>query len=301
MLAHGPKLPRVPVNDVLGRRTELGCPVTCYDLHSHSTASDGTLSPTAVLQRAAEHGVDVLALADHDDTAGLAEAVTAADALAVTLVPGVEVSVSWNGAVVHVLGLGIDPNDASLSQGLAGLRAGRDQRALAIAASLADAGIDGALEGARALASGAILSRTHFAHFLVARGYAKDVRAVFKRYLVRGRPGFVAGEWASLADTLEWIRGSGGQSVVAHPARYAMTGTRLNRLLQEFKNLGGVGMEVVCGSHSKDDTLNMAQRARRLGLLGSVGSDFHGPESPWVELGRLEPMPPGVTPIWNDW
>lgn len=275
--------------------------MTCYDLHSHSTASDGTLSPSALVQRAAEHGVDVLALTDHDNTAGLAEAQRAADESGIQLVPGVEVSVSWNGAVVHVVGLGVDPDDTVLNDGLAALRVQRDQRAIAMAESLAKAGIPGALEGVRSLASGAVLSRTHFAQFLVDGGYAEDVRAVFKRYLVRGRPGFVAGEWATLEHALGWIRGSGGQAVVAHPARYKMTGTRLNRLLQEFKDLGGVAMEVVCGSYSKDDTLNMGQRAQRLGLLASVGSDFHDPRSPWVELGRLAALPVGVTPVWKDW
>jgi len=275
--------------------------VTCYDLHSHSTASDGTLSPTALVQRAAEHGVDVLALSDHDNTAGIAEAQRAAEVAGIQLLPAVEASVSWSGAVVHIIGLGIDPDDETLNTGLAVLREQRDRRAIAMAASLAKAGIDGALDGARALAGGAVLSRTHFAHFLVAQGHAKDVRAVFKRFLVRGRPGFIAGEWADLEEAIGWIRGSGGQAVVAHPARYKMTGTRLNRLLQEFKDLGGVGMEVVCGNYSKDDILNMGQRAQRLGLLASVGSDFHGPESPWVELGRLAPLPVGVTPIWKDW
>ena len=275
--------------------------MTCYDLHSHSTASDGTLSPTALVQRAAEHGVDVLALSDHDNTAGIGEAQRAAAAVGIRLIPGVEASVSWNGAVVHILGLGIDPDDKALNAGLAALCEQRERRAVAMAASLAKAGIQGALDGARALAGGAVLSRTHFAHFLVAQGHAKDVRAVFKRFLVRGRPGFVAGEWATLGDAIGWILGSGGQAVVAHPARYKMTGTRLNRLLQEFKDLGGVGMEVVCGNYSKDEVLTMGQRAQRLGLLASVGSDFHGPESPWVELGRLAPLPVGVTPIWKDW
>lgn len=275
--------------------------MTCYDLHCHSTASDGTLAPTAVVGRAAEQRVDVLALTDHDDTAGLAEAAAAAAAVGIRLVPGVEVSVSWAGAVVHILGLGIDPADGKLNAGLRVLRDGRERRAVAIADGLARAGIEGALDGARQLATGAILSRTHFAHFLVKRGLAKDLRDVFKRYLVRGRPGYVAGEWASLADAIDWIRGAGGQAVVAHPARYDMTGTRLNRLLQEFKERGGVGMEVVCGNHSREDTLNMAKRARQFGLLGSAGSDFHGPESAWVELGRLQPMPAGVTPVWNNW
>ena len=273
----------------------------CYDLHSHSTASDGTLSPAALVARAAMQGVDVLALTDHDDTAGLAAASVAAEQAGIQLVPGVEVSVSWKGVVLHVVGLQVNPLDATLNEGLRGLRVQREQRAVAIAASLDKAGIAGALEGARALASGAIISRTHFAHFLVGRGLAKDVRAVFKRYLVRGKPGFVVGAWAPLEAAVSWINGAGGQAVLAHPARYRMTGTRLNRFLDEFKVCGGVGMEVVCGTHSVDETRVMGRRAINSGLLGSVGSDFHGPESPWVELGRLAPLPAGVAPIWQDW
>ena len=273
----------------------------CYDLHSHSTASDGTLLPAALVQRAAEHGVDVLALTDHDDIAGLADASKAASEVGIQLVPGVEVSVNWNGMVLHVVGLQVDPLNATLKDGLHGLRLQREQRAVAIAASLDKAGISGALEGAQALASGGIITRTHFAHFLVARGLAKDVRAVFKRYLVRGKPGFVAGVWAPLETAVGWINGAGGQAVLAHPARYRMTGTRLNRFLDEFKACGGAGIEVVCGTHSADETRVMGQRAIRMGLLASVGSDFHGPESPWVELGRLAPLPAGVTPIWKDW
>jgi len=273
----------------------------CYDLHSHSTASDGTLPPAGLVERAAAQGVDVLALTDHDDTAGVAAAAEAAKAAGIQLVPGVEVSVSWSGMVLHVVGLQVDPLNIVLAEGLQGLRRQRDERAVAIAASLAKAGIDGALEGAQSLAGGAIISRTHFAHFLVGRGLAKDVRAVFKRYLVRGKPGFVAGVWAPLETAVGWINGAGGQAVLAHPARYRMTGTRLNRFLDEFKACGGVGIEVVCGTHSADETLQMGRRAIKMGLLGSVGSDFHGPESPWVELGRLAPLPAGVTPIWRNW
>ena len=273
----------------------------CYDLHSHSTASDGTLSPATLVERAAAHGVDVLALTDHDDTAGLADASKAANEVGIQLVPGVEVSVSWNGMVLHVVGLQVNTLNTALKEGLQGLRLQREQRAVAIAASLDKAGIHGALEGAQALAAGGIITRTHFAHFLVGRGLAKDVRAVFKRYLVRGKPGFVAGVWAPLETAVGWITGAGGQAVLAHPARYRITGTRLNRFLDEFKACGGVGIEVVCGTHSVDETRVMGQRAIRMGLLGSVGSDFHGPESPWVELGRLAPLPAGVTPIWKDW
>lgn len=272
-----------------------------YDLHAHSTASDGTLAPAAVVARASAQGVEVLALTDHDTTSGLGEAATAAVQRGIQLVAGVEVSALWLGTTVHIVGLGIDPDHPPLRSGLAGLRAERDRRAEAMAASLAKAGIPDALEGAAAYAAGPILSRTHFARFLVEQGHAKDTRQVFKRFLVRGRPGFVAGQWASLDEAVGWITGSGGQAVVAHPARYQLTGARLDRLLTAFRDCGGAGMEVVSGSQNADENRVMAVRAQRLGLLASVGSDFHGPENPWVELGRCDPLPPGVEPIWRNW
>ncbi len=271
------------------------------DLHSHSTVSDGTLSPSAVVRRAVERGVEVLALTDHDATSGLDEAAATAATLGLRLVPGVEVSATWRGGTVHIVGVGIDPAHAPLRTGLAGLRRERDRRAIAIAASLAKAGIADALDGVSALVTGPIISRTHFARWLVDQGLAKDTRQVFKRYLVPGRPGFVAGDWASLEDTVAWITGSGGQAVVAHPARYKMTGAKLDRLLTAFKEAGGVAMEVVSGSHGPDENRVLARRAERLGLLASVGSDYHGPENRWVELGRCGPLPPGPTPIWRDW
>ena len=269
------------------------------DLHSHSTASDGTLSPSVLVERAVAQGVDVLALTDHDTTHGLAEAQGRAAELGIRLLPGIEISVTWNGSTIHLLGLGIDPEYVPLQRGLATLIEEREGRGEAIAASLDKAGISGALAGARAFATGPILSRTHFARFLVEGGYAKDSRQVFKRYLVRGRPGFVAGQWAALEDAVGWVRASGGQAVVAHPARYRMTGARLDRLLNDFKACGGVGLEVVSGSHSESEEQVMGRRAQRLGLLGSAGSDFHGPENPWTELGRLRPLPVGVEPLWH--
>jgi predicted metal-dependent phosphoesterase TrpH len=272
-----------------------------YDLHSHSTFSDGTLTPRELVQRAAAAGVRVLALTDHDTTGGIDEAQAAACATGIELVAGVEISVTWEGAVIHVLGLGVDPHCGELQQGLAGLREVRAGRAEEMGRRLEQNGIPGAFPGARALSSGHLVSRTHFARFLVGAGYVSDLRKVFQHYLGRGKPGYVASEWATLEQTLSWVTAAGGQAVIAHPARYLFTNAKLRRLLNEFVELGGVGLEVVSGSHNRDDCLRMARLTAEFDLLASAGSDYHGPENPWVELGRLMPMPETVSPIWRSW
>lgn len=269
------------------------------DLHTHSTASDGTLAPRALIARAAQHGVEVLALTDHDTLAGLDEAADAAQAQGLTLIPGVEISVTWGNRTVHIVGLDVDPSCRQLRDGLAGLLAYRAERAAEIARRLARAGWPGALEGAQALAAGELVGRTHFARFLVARGAAKDVRSVFKHYLVAGKPGHVAGEWTTLEAAVGWIRAAGGQAVIAHPARYGFTRAKMRRFIDAFVACGGRGIEVVSGSHSRDDYYTFARWARESGLLASAGSDYHGPESPWVELGRLPALPDGCRPIWT--
>jgi len=271
------------------------------DLHTHSTASDGTLSPTDLVARAASAGVRVLALTDHDTTAGLEEARREANAQGIVLVSGVEISVTWGERTIHVVGLGVDPENAALQQGLAGLLEYRSWRAEEIGRRLAKQGIEGAYEGARALSNGTLIGRTHFARFLVDRRLAKDTADVFKHFLTTGKPGYVAGRWASLEATVGWIREAGGQAVVAHPARYGLTRTRVQRLLGEFREHGGVGVEVVTGSHSRDDAFTFARHAREQRLLASAGSDYHGPIYPWLELGRLPSLPEGCTPIWHDW
>lgn len=272
-----------------------------YDLHAHSRASDGTLTATGLVERAAANGVDVLALTDHDTIDGIAEARAAADMAGIRLIPGVEVSVTWQRQTIHIVGLNVDPNNTELQVGLTGLQSFRDWRAEEIGRRLEQAGIMDTYSEARALARGRIVSRTHFAHVLVARGHAKDVRQVFKRFLVKNKPGYVSGQWTSLEDCVRWIRAAGGQAVVAHPARYGLTATKLKRLLGEFKEHGGVGMEVVSGSHSRDDVARMAAIARTMDMLASSGSDYHGPENPWTDLGRLEALPSGLTPVWQDW
>lgn len=272
-----------------------------FDLHSHTTASDGTLTPTELVRHAHASGVDVLALTDHDVTSGLEEAGQEARKLGLTLVPGVEISVSWNGVTIHIVGLNIDPAHSGLQQGLSGLRSFRVQRAEEISRRLAKHGIEGALEGAKVFANGQILGRTHFARFLVEQGFAKDMRQVFKKFLVHNRPGYVRGEWASLEDAISWIREAGGQAVIAHPARYRVSATRLRALMQEFKDIGGEGIEVISGSHSAGDVQGMALYAKRFELLASCGSDYHGPEQPWIELGKLPSLPENCRPVWHDW
>lgn len=272
-----------------------------YDLHCHSTASDGTLTPTVLVQRARKQGVDVLALTDHDVTDGLEEARRAADEIGLRLINGVEISVTWHSVTVHIVGLNFDPANARLQAGLAELRKYRVWRGEEIARRLEKKGIFGALEGAKAFCNGQILSRTHFARFLVAQGHAKDMRKVFGKFLTHNRPGYVAGEWAALADAVGWIRDAGGQAVIAHPARYRLSATRLRALITAFMECGGEVLEVVSGSHSAGDVQGMAQYARRYELLVSQGSDYHGPEQSWLELGKMPSMPDGCIPVWTLW
>jgi predicted metal-dependent phosphoesterase TrpH len=270
-----------------------------HDLHSHSLASDGTLTPRELVTLAAGAGVQVLALTDHDETAGIAEAAQAADELGIRLVPGVEVSVTWERMTIHVVGLNIDPEHPMLDEGLERLRAYRNWRAEEIGRRLAKHGVRDAHAGARALARGRIVSRTHFAHYLVSQGFGRDTRAVFQHFLRRNKPGHVPGEWAGLEEAVGWIRSAGGVAVIAHPARYDLSGTKLRRLIAEFMDCGGEAMEVVSGSHSREDNEAMAAHVRRTGMLASAGSDFHGPENPWVALGRLPELPVGCPPVWE--
>ena len=270
-----------------------------YDLHSHSIASDGTLSPVELVTAAHAAGVDVLALTDHDTLDGLTEAGDTARELGLQLVPGVEISVSWQSQTIHILGLNVDPACETLKAGLEGLREFRHWRAREIGRRLARAGIGGCYEGACAFAKGNIVGRTHFAQHLVAAGHARSVREVFKRFLVNNKPGFVTGQWASLETALDWIQSAGGVAVIAHPARYRMTASKLRRLITEFRAGGGEGLEVVSGSHSKDNISAMAALCRNGELLASCGSDYHGPENPWIRLGQLPALPAGCRPVWE--
>lgn len=275
--------------------------MTVYDLHCHSNASDGALAPADLLARAATQGVDVLALTDHDGTEGITEARKAAAGLPLTLIAGVEISVTWGANTVHIVGLNIDTDNPFLQTGLSALRDYRRGRAQEIGKRLEKAGISGAYQGARQYASETMLGRMHFAQFLVENGYAKDTREVFKKFLVRNKPGYVPGDWASLEDALGWIHAAGGQAVIAHPARYKMTATKLRRLIVEFKELGGVGFEVCSGLQHADEIRHLATLANKYQLLASCGSDFHSPQQSWTELGKISPLPASVTPIWSTW
>lgn len=270
-----------------------------YDLHSHSTASDGSWQPGELVKLAVKQQVDVLALTDHDTTAGLPEAMLASEQYGLQLVPGVEISVSWNKQTIHIIGLNIDPSYPPLLQGLEKLCSFREWRACEIARKLEKSGIENAMEGAAAYAKGSLITRTHFAHYLVKEGLAKDFRDVFKRYLTKNKPGYVSGQWASLEQAISWIRGAGGQAVIAHPARYKMTSKKLKGMIGDFIECGGEGIEVASSSHSRDERYIMAGLANTYNLHASCGSDYHGPENPWAQLGRFAEFPDGCTPIWE--
>lgn len=271
------------------------------DLHSHSTISDGLLSPAELVAHAAAQGVRVLALTDHDDVAGLPEARAEAAQQGIELIHGVEVSVTWRKRTLHIVGLKVDPDYAPLVAGLQAIRDGRHVRAESMAAGLQKIGIEGALVGSYQYARQGIISRTHFARFLVDQGYAKDARAVFKHYLVKGKPGYVEHQWATLEEAMDWIIGSGGQAVIAHPGRYDLGRTNMLLLMEEFRALGGLAIEVVTGSHSVDQYAEFARISRMFGLRASLGSDYHGPGHTYVEMGRLPDLPEGCVPVWQDW
>lgn len=271
------------------------------DLHSHSNISDGLLTPTELIEHAAMHRVDILALTDHDDTSGLEVAATEAKRWNMQLIKGVEISVTWKKRTIHIVGLKIDPEYLPLKEGLAKIREGRHVRAAGMAAGLDKIGITGSLEGAYEYAKEGIISRTHFARFLVNSGIAKDNKAVFKNYLVKGKPGYFEHEWASLEEAVSWIVGSGGIAVIAHPGRYDLGRTNMLLLLEEFRALGGTAIEVVTGSHTVDQYVEFAKYAQMFGLKASLGSDYHGKGISFMEMGRLPALPSTCKPVWQDW
>jgi predicted metal-dependent phosphoesterase TrpH len=271
------------------------------DLHSHSNISDGLFAPAELVRHAAAHGLKVLALTDHDDVAGLDEARQAALSHGMQLINGVEISVTWRRRTLHIVGLRIDPAYPPLVEGLQQIRAGRRVRAEGMAASLQKAGIEGSLEGAYRYASTGIISRTHFARFLMEQGYASDMRKVFKRYLVKGKPGYFEHHWASLEDAVGWIVNCGGTAVIAHPGRYDLGRPSMLELMEEFRALGGKAIEVVTGSHSVDQYQEFARIAKLFGLLASQGSDYHGQGLSYMEMGRLPALPVDCVPVWQDW
>lgn len=269
------------------------------DLHSHSTRSDGLLAPREVAARAAAQGVKLFALTDHDELGGLDEARAEAESHGMRFINGVEISVSWTHDTLHIVGLNIDPQHAPLADGLRAVRAGREVRAGRIAADLERAGIKDALAGARKYARNPeLVSRAHFARYLVERGHVSDTNAAFRRYLTEGHPGYVQHQWATLAEAIDWIRGAGGVAVIAHPGRYKLNQQQREQLLVEFRDLGGVGVEVVTGSHTASEYGTWARYAQRFGLQASAGSDYHGPGESRLDIGKLPDLPHGLTPVW---
>lgn len=272
------------------------------DLHCHSTISDGVLKPAEVAAHARRAGVDVWALTDHDEISGVAAARQAALALGMQFVAGVEISITWAGQTVHIVGLQIDETHPALVQGLLQTRSGRDTRAREISRQLALAGIPDAYEGAlNYVANPDLMSRTHFARYIVEIGKCANIPEVFRKYLSEGKPGYVEHRWGTLAEAVGWIRAAGGLAVIAHPGRYRFSDTAQGVLFDEFKQLGGVAIEVVTGSHTPDQYAEYARLANDYGFLASRGTDFHAPGEARVDFALLPPLPANVKPIWHDW
>jgi 3',5'-nucleoside bisphosphate phosphatase len=270
------------------------------DLHCHSVVSDGTLTPEVLAARAKAGGVELWALTDHDEIGGQHRAAAAAHAHGMAYLTGTEISVTFAGETVHIVGLGFDPDDAGMIEGLKATRGGRGGRAHEISEGLAKVGIRGAYEGAlKYVGNPDLISRTHFARFLVDAGHCKDTHEVFRNYLTDGKPGFVPHRWANLKDAVQWITGAHGVAVIAHPGRYKFTANEEWALFTEFKAHGGQGVEVVTGSHTTAEYVKYANMAKEFGLAASRGSDFHSPDESHTDLGQLPYLPGDLTPVWE--
>ena len=275
-------------------------PLLNADLHCHSVVSDGTLTPEALAARAKANGVQLWALTDHDEIGGQERAIASAKALDMKYLTGVEISITFAGKTVHIVGLGFDHTNTDLVQGLRNTRGGRAERAKEMSDGLAKVGIHGAFEGALKYAGNhELISRTHFARFLVESGVCKDTSEVFRKYLTENKPGFVPHRWASLENAVNWITGAGGVAVIAHPARYGFTPNEEFALFTEFINHGGRGVEVITGSHSSADALQYADTALEFNLAASRGSDFHSPDESHTDLGTLPWLPGQLKPVWE--
>ena len=273
--------------------------IELYDLHCHSTASDGSLTPTELVQRAHQHGVTSMALTDHDTTAGLTEAQLCADATGIKLIAGIELSTNWQDKCFHIVGLGIDPTYAPLAEATSNLQITRLERAEKIALKLEKKRIPGALEAVKNAAGDGMITRTHFADFLLSQNHVSTQQEAFDRYLAKGKPAYVPTSWAELELAVKWITGSGGVAVLAHPLRYKLTANWMKRLLTAFKDAGGQGIEVITSRINADEIRLVTDYATRFELAGSMGSDFHNAVNQWVELGRLAPLPNKIKPVWE--
>ncbi len=270
-----------------------------FDLHSHSDASDGALHPDALLQHAAECGVDALAITDHDTLAAYDR--VDADASTVRLIPGIEFSTTWRKYGVHVVGLNVDPACAKLRRGVERQQRSRAKRARLIAKRLVSKGLPDMLDDVLEIAGGELASRPHFAQHLVSTGIVKDTRAAFRQYLGAGKPGDVRHGWAPLPEVVQWILEAGGTAVLAHPAKYRLTNTKLRALAKEFRDAGGAAIEVVCGPQSPNTTNRLAQLSRDMGIAASCGSDFHDNGNRWSRPGGFPPLPDDLQPVWTTW
>ena len=289
MTSSTPTLTPTPARDILNA-----------DLHCHSVVSDGTLTPEALAERASANGVELWALTDHDEIAGQHRAAAAARAHGMRYLTGTEISVTFAGETVHIVGLGFDPDDADMQRGLHNTRGGRQQRAMEMADGLAKVGIKDAYEGAlKFVGNPELISRTHFARFLVESGVCRETPEVFRKYLTEGKPGYVPHRWACLRDAVTWITSAKGMAIIAHPARYKFTPNEEYALFTEFKSHGGRGVEVVTGSHSAQEYIRYAETAKEFGLAASRGSDFHSPDESHTDLGTLPFLPGGLIPVWE--
>ena len=271
------------------------------DLHCHSTVSDGMRSPQELVTYAAEQGIKVLALTDHDNLGGLAIARQTAERYNMQFIDGVEISVTWKKRTIHIVGLKIDPNNVALNSALNQVYADRDLRAQQMGEGLAKVGIFGAYEAAKNIAKQNVITRVHFARFLVESGHAKDTKSVFKKFLVKGKPGFVDHQWMSLEQAVTLIKESGGIAVIAHPGRYDLGMINMLLLMHEFRKYGGTAIEVVTGSHTPPQYQQFAKIAHQFGLKSSQGSDYHGQGISFMEMGRLPALPSNCIPVWHDW
>jgi predicted metal-dependent phosphoesterase TrpH len=269
------------------------------DLHTHSTASDGELSPTELVQLATKNNIKTLALTDHDSVSGLAEAKTAAAKHDITLINGIELSTRWDNKTIHIVGLNIDADNPAMIDSTVHLNQVREERAINIGKKLAKVGINNAYENAKELAGDGTVTRQHFAQFLVNNGNAKSFNDVFKRYMVKGKPGYVSVNWPALDETINNINTAGGVAVIAHPLSYKMTATKLRKLITEFKSLGGEAIEVVTGNNNMNEITTVTNYAKRYDIAASLGSDYHSDKSPWSKLGNLTALPQDLTPVWE--
>ena len=271
------------------------------DLHCHSTISDGLYSPEELVAYAHAQGVKVLALTDHDDMGGLSRARRAAEQHGMQFINGVEISVTWKKRTLHIVGLKVNPDYEPLKAALDAVKQGRLDRAKLMAEGLEKVGIEGSFEGAQAIADNSIMTRSHFARFLVEAGYVKDVKTVFKKFLVKGKPGFVEHEWMTLEEAVTLIKDSGGVAVIAHPGRYDLGRTNMPLLMHQFRMCGGEAIEVVTGSHTPPQYTQFAKIAHQFSLKSSLGSDFHGPGMSYMAMGRIAELPANCIPVWQDW